>query len=354
MALIDSEGFGLSTSFQDFVTYNALGFPAGGGIGQFNPSIHSSGTYGDPYLTFWNSTSAILRLAPAGVSAFFFGARTRLNGVGGNPCYLFCDTSFVNQFAVRFNTDGSVTALRGRTLSTTDYTGGTVLGSSSALVMPVQGWQYVEIGGVIDASAGSVVVKVNGTTVLNLTGVNTRGSAAATMRRYGLQSDSGTSTNFDTQHWYLCDDSGGAPWNTFLGDVRVQSLYPTANDAVAFTPTGLGTNWQNAASVPPVPFTDYNASSNVSDRDTFEMQDITTGSTVYGVNLKPLVYKNDAGARSGASVLKSGATTDVGTTTVLSETAAQLSKMYETDPHTSAQWTATAVNAIKAGYQVAA
>ena len=153
----------------------------------------------------------------------------------------------------------------------------------------------------------------------------------------------------------LCDDTGSAPWNTFLGDVRVQNLFPTANDAVQFTPTGLATNWQNAAKVPPVPFTDYNASSVVGEQDTFVMQPVSSDiGIVYGVHNKPLVYKNDPGARSGAAVLKSDATTAVGVTTVLSETAAQLKTMYQVDPHTAVQWTPVDVNLIKAGYQVAA
>jgi hypothetical protein len=317
--------------------------------------------FGDPYLRFWNSTAAIQRIAPSELGGFFFGARTRLNCGGSTYCYLFNDISYANQFAVQFNNDGSLTALRGMTLANTpttgaaNYSGGAVIGSSAPLSIPMQGWQHVEIGGVIHATAGSVVVRVNGLTVLNLTSVNTKGSAAsATMRRYGFQQAGSQIGNFDTQHWYLCDATGAAPWNTFLGDVRVQTLRPTANDAVQMTPNGLAANWQNAASYPPVPFTNYNASATVGQQDTFVMQQIDPNDIVFGVHVKPLVYKNDAGARSGASILKSGGTTAVGTTTNLSEGSAQLLSMYQTDPNTGAQWTAAAVNASKAGARVAA
>jgi hypothetical protein len=362
MALIDSEGFGMSTSFQDFITYNVFGFSAGGAPGQFDPSIQTAGgMFNDPFLRFWNSYAAVQRLAPAALTSFFFGARTRLNGVSlstSSPwCYLFNDVSFVNQFAIRFYPDGSITVLRGMAQVTNDadYSGGTVIGAAPPLSMPVQGWQHVEVGGVIDAVAGSVVIRVNGVIVLNLTNVNTKGSAAqSTMRRYGLQQGGADGNYFETQHWYLCDATGAAPWNTFLGDVRVQTLRPTSDDAVQFTPNGLPANWQNAASYPPKPFTNYNASANVGDQDTFVMQQIDTNDVVFGVHVKPLVYKNDAGARSGASILKSGGTTAVGGSVVLSETSSQLLRMYQTDPNTSAQWTAAAVNAIKAGARLVA
>jgi hypothetical protein len=123
---------------------------------------------------------------------------------------------------------------------------------------------------------------------------------------------------------------------------------------VQFTPVGLATNWQNAASYPPVPGTNYNASSVPGNQDTFVLQQIDTNDVVFGVHVKPLIYKSDAGARTAASVLKSAATVAVGATTVLSETSAQVKTMYQTDPATSAQWTAAAVNAMTAGARLVA
>jgi hypothetical protein len=220
----------------------------------------------------------------------------------------------------------------------------------------MSGWQYIEIGAVIHATAGSVVVKVNGVVVLSVSGVKTRGaSSSATVRRYGMLAGGANQNIFGTAHWYFCDGTGAAPWNGFLGDVRVQSLFPTADDAVAFTPHGNGANWLNGGQVPPVPFTDYNSATDVGAQDTFEMGDIpATLGIVYGVHVKPLIFKSDAGERSGASVLKSGGSVDVGASTVLSMTAAQLRKVYEVDPATGVQWTVAGVNAIKAGYRVTA
>ncbi len=58
-------------------------------------------------------------------------------------------------------------------------------------------------------------------------------------------------TDFTIDDLYLCDDSvgpGANACNTFLGDVRVSTLYATANGAVSWTPLA-NTNWQELADV---------------------------------------------------------------------------------------------------------
>jgi hypothetical protein len=362
MALVDSEGFGLSNAWADFMTYNL--FTRVSPIAGTLPVIHAAGgdgMYGDPYARVWNDWNAYQRALPSELGTFYFGARTRLNGGTISPApisgYLFNDANFNTQFAIAFGSDGVITAHRATFSGGFGYQRGTVIGTSAPLAMPTNGWQWVEVYGLIDPTAGAVTVRVNGVAVLTLTGVNTKGSSvSSTVRRIGFQTqESGGTFNFDTQHWYVCDNTGAAPWNTFLGDVRVVNLYPTADDAVQFTPNGDATNHQNVARVPPVPFTDFNSSSTVGQQDTFAMTQVDASTPVIlGVHNKPLLYKNDAGAREAASVLKSGVTTDVGPSNVLSNTAAQLLRIYQVDPNTSAQWTLAAVNALKAGYKVSA
>jgi hypothetical protein len=359
MALIDSEGFGMSTTWADYLSYGAFQYLPGALIG--TAAINTGGAYGDNYANAHNLNSTPVRAMAAAAATFYFGARTRIRQPSTSTVigYFLSDASFVNQIAIIILPDGTIQAKTavGRTGSGERYNGaGTLLGATAPLVMPFDSWEYLEVFGVIDASAGAVTVRLNGATVLTLTSVNTRGSAGSTMQRIGFQGGgAGDNAAMDTMHWYLCDATGSAPWNTFLGDVRVQTLFPTADDAVQFTPNGLGSNYLNAAKVPPVPFTDFNASATVGNQDSFVMQDIDgSTTTIYGVHVKPLMYKNDAGSRSGASVLISGGTTAVGSTTVLSEGGAQLHTMYQTNPDTAGAWTAAAVNAHKAGYKVAA
>ena len=137
--------------------------------------------------------------------------------------------------------------------------------------------------------------------------------------------------------------------------MRVQTLAPVSNDAVAFTPTGQASNWQNAATVPPVPAADFNASATVGAQDTFHMGALAADlGTVFGLSVKTLMFKSDAGSRSGEAIIKSGGTVAAGAAIPLGLTPARVSAMFTTDPATGAAWTAAGVNAATAGYKVSA
>ena len=104
----------------------------------------------------------------------------------------------------------------------------------------------------------------------------------------------------------------------------------------------------------PLPSTVFNADPTVGDQDTFVFPAIAAGlNTVFGLNVKLLASKTDAGARSAAAVIKSAGTVGVGSSVALSG-AQVVPAMFTLDPHTAAQWTQTAVNAANPGYKVTA
>lgn len=338
MALIDSEGLGMSTNYQDYLTYgvfNVFSSPAGGA------SINTGGFLGDNYLLA-NRNATMCRTVLPAVTSFFAGARINVNNAVTGAALYFDDVNGNNQVSVKVSGVGVVTVLRN----------GTVLGSSAANVAPTNAWFYLEAGVVIGTS-GSVNVRVNNVSVLQLTNINTQNTAGGVaMWAFGC-TDSNSSVL--GMHFYMCDNTGPAPWNNFLGDVRVQTLLPVSNDAVAFAPNSLAANWQNVSVIPPVPGTDYNSDANVGDQDTFNCSPMSsTLTTVYGVNVKVLALKSDAGARQLEVVLKSGSTTVNGPSVALGTSAIQYHTMYQTDPNTSAQWTQSAVDAAKPGYKVSA
>ncbi len=354
MALIDSEGFGLSTAIANYFTYSAF---TGIGAQSNLLSIGTGGPQGDNFLL--NSVpvanAGVRRLLPTTPTTFIVGFRAAFMSDMTNYVF-FNDASANEQFHLEFTPTGQIRVVRNATVLVTTAAG-TVPGTHSASSPTAFNWVYVEVGATISPTAGAVTVRVSGVTVVNLTNVNTNNATAGTTISFidwGGASASLVAPN-GLMHIYISDTTGAAPWNTFLGDVRVQTLYPTGNDSVQFTANGLASNWQNAALALPVPGTDYNASSTVGQQDTFAMAPIsTTIGAVYGVNVKPLLFKSDAGARSGQTVLKSGATTALGTSTPLLATATQMHTMYQTDPNTSAQWALAAVNAAKPGYKISA
>lgn len=357
MALIDSEGFGFSTALTDFINYG-LFIDVHNNLVATGCAITSSGPLGDNYfnagLTGALSGPCILRVLPSTFTSFIWGARVAMPAIAGSgfwPSMYFYDASgSTEQFHLTFNgVSGAITASRG----------GTLLGSSAAGAVPIAGsslsWCFMEVGVVLSATVGTITVKVNGVSVLALTGLN---NCAGTGTVCGAWSngDAGVSQNsspFSMMHHYFSDLTGSAPWNTYIGDVRVQTLLPTADNSVQFSHNGLGSNHANAALVPPVPGTDFNSDSTSGHQDSFNMGTIAAAlTTVYGVNVKVLAEKSDAGARSLETVLISGGTTANGSSTALQQTAQQLKTMYQTDPNTSAQWTAATVNLAKAGYKI--
>lgn len=339
MALRDSEGFGWSTNWSDYTSY-------GPWIGPFygnNPSINTGGPLGDNYMANAGYT-AVGRLLPVAASAFFAGFRTQWGTVGTSKIY-FRDASGNEQFHIEVSTSGQVFV----------YNNGTLLGSSGAGAVPLGTWCYFEVGAVIDPSAGSITLVSNGsTTVLALSGVNTKGSSSyGTVQRIDWGHSPADNSMPPVAHFYFCDNTVPAPWNTFLGDVRVSTQLPTGNDAVQFTPNGLANNWQNAAKVPPLPATDFNSDANVGDQDTFVMAPMPSNlSTVFGLHLKGICAKSDAGTRGIKLVMKSGATTSVGTNNALGTGAQQFRQLFQTDPNTGNAWAQSAVNGGKPGYQV--
>src|SRR5882724_2161866 len=102
------------------------------------------------------SGSGILRNLPANYGTFYFGA-----AVKGQLSMLFFDVTTV-QFSLIGTSSTSLSLYRGNqsTLITT------VTGAYNA-----GGWQYLEIGGVV-GSSGSMTVKINGNSVLSVSGVN--------------------------------------------------------------------------------------------------------------------------------------------------------------------------------------
>jgi hypothetical protein len=80
----------------------------------------------------------------------------------------------------------------------------------------------------------------------------------------------------------------------------------------------------------------------------------TTPLSIFGVSVRAFMCKSDAGARTGTIRLKSNTTSVDGATAALSTTFQNLVMYQDTDPDTSATWTATAVGNLKFGPKVVA
>lgn len=248
------------------------------------------------------------------------------------------------QFMLQRNADGSINAYRGDS--------GTLLGTTAPGVLSSTAVHYyVELKVLIHPSAGTVDLRVNGASVLSLTGQNTRQSANsfATQVSFGNRDTTGISVNVDDV--YICDNSGSTN-NTFLGDVRVECLFPNgAGSTTNFAPSA-GSNYQCVDDNPANDDTDYVSSSTVTDRDLYAMASLSsTSGAVKAVCVTTTDRKDDSGTRTHAHVVKSGASVSVGTAFAPTTAYAIHQTVFESKPGGGA-WTISDVNGAEAGLEI--
>jgi hypothetical protein len=283
---------------------------------------------------------ACRKLIPATVNPIVGVAFMPLTSLSANPFLaLYGDAGATTHLTLGLNVSGQIVL----------KCGATVLATGSTLLI-LNAWRYVEISATINDTTGSVVVRVDNVVDISFTGDTKNGGTNTTIDAVTVLAPTGSSGAFDDL--YICDTNGSVN-NTFLGDVRVQTLLPTgAGASTQFTPS-VGSNWDNVNDTPYVSTT-YNSSATVGNGDTYAMGDLLSGTgTIFGVQDNILALKSDAGAASIKAAIKSGATVYYDTAVALGTTLGASVAVRETDPATSAAWTSTNLDAVEFGAEVA-
>jgi hypothetical protein len=240
-------------------------------------------------------------------------------------------------------------------------TGATVL-ATGVVPLPVNAWSYVEFKGVIDSVNGSYEVRVDGLTVPLLTNagpVATRNGGTGQWDRVGVLSV--------VEQWngyfddvYVCDHSGAAPKNTFLGPVKIETIYPQT-DAIGGVGANVGlspsTGTDRGALVDETPAntTDYNSGATVGLKDTYNFPTPTISGTILGIQMNLYVAKSDAAARQVCPVVRvDGADVD-GANVAPTTTFMIYPQLWPQKPGgTPTEWTLADLTAIQAGMKVTA
>jgi len=227
-------------------------------------------------------------------------------------------------------------------------TTGVLLGQTANGILPnLNEWCFIEWKVTIDNAAGSVIVRVDDVEVLNLTGIDTQNTANA--RATIARLNSGQTVD----DYYCCDGSGAAPFNTFLGNSRIYTEFPIANDVVQWTPS-TGSNFQNVDDPGDIDGdTTTNSSATVGQKDFFSVTgDVPGGVVVSAVELRTVIRKDDAVARTARAKIKSAGVEGNGATRTLTTSYLHYRDPMPVDPTDSAAWTQAKVNALKIGYEV--
>lgn len=217
---------------------------------------------------------------------------------------------------------------------------GTQIGITSAGLIAINTWYYLETEFVRDGSAGSFKVWCNGVQVLDITGANT-GASDINEIRFGT---SGTNVSLDDL--YVTDAA------TKLGEVRIDALAPTADTATKGWTASSGAD--NYAMVDEQPFstTDY-VTGSTGDKDYYDFADLSFDpASIFAVQVTTLAKKDDATARTFRGNIKSSSSEGNGATRGLGTSYVMYPDIFETDPNGGGAWTQASVNAAQVGIEV--
>jgi hypothetical protein len=118
--------------------------------------------------------------------------------------------------------------------------------------------------------------------------------------------------------------------------------------------TGMATNYSEVNEVPPGGDLSCVSSSTVGAEDRYSFSSLSsTPSNIAGVKVSALLRKTDTGARTITVQLKSGSIEVTGSSQAPAVSYAYYSSYQDTDPNTSAAWTASGVNSVTAGTKIA-
>ena len=297
-----------------------------------------------------SGSNAFLRKAFAARASYIQGCAMRRGSnvsAAGKVMELLDGTT--SQVYLQLNTNHTLSVVRGD---------GTVLGTTAAAALVATNtWYYVEWKVTIDNVAGSYEVKVDGTTVLSGTDVDTQNTANASATNVSLGwSGSGTGIGWDD--YYIADPSGSQN-NNFLTGLKVEPLLPNGNGSSSGWTGSDGDSTDNyllvddPASAAPDGDATYVAASAAGTTDTYAFGNLSAATgTVAGVLATVRARRDDTAARSIAIVTRPGSTDHAGSDISMTPSYANTMQLQETNPDTANPWTITEVNASEFGVKV--
>ena len=308
----------------------------GGGGSMPNPNT-AYGRHDQGVALRSSSADYLSRGLGSDLATIVVGLSLRVNAHTGGRLKVFLDSG-TYQACIRTTSDGRIQAWRGSTTA--------LLAETAQFTLTTGVWHHVETKITIDNTAGAVEVRLNGVTVINVSGVDTTTTANDTIDTFQL----GPNDDVDIDNFYILDTVGTIAAD-FVGDCQVEDLYSSgAGNSSGWTPSA-GSNYENVDEKPPDGDTTYNSDA-ATNKDTHAMDNLaTTSGEVFAVQTVLYERKDDTGACEVRPVLRQGTTDYPGTNVALTESYGFDSEVFEDDPDTSAQWTIAGVNSVEAGYE---
>lgn len=260
-----------------------------------------------------------------------------------NPVQImsFNDASNTANVAIHVTSTGALLVTAGKNSSST------ALGTSPVAIA-ANGWNHIEVKVLFSTTVGTVDIRVNGSPVYSLSGVNT----APTTNAFCSQVVCSGNATVGTRAWnsvcydkdFVLWDTSGSFNNTFLGPVQCLDTLTDGDSSLTWTPNSGSTGFNILAHIPPQDDSSYIGAATAL-TSTFTLANLPSNvSSVRGNVMKLRARKIDGGDGNTQVGLKSGASTSLGANRAITTAYTYWFDVNETDPATGAQWTPVAFN----------
>lgn len=206
-------------------------------------------------------------------------------------------------------------------------------------------WRYIELK--TSPTSGVSEVRVDGVVVLNGTVPSVANATTVTFPNLSNPNDTWIDDIYIV-------DSTTAINNTYLGDVRVQTYFPSADGAnTAMTPSTGTTHYSLVDEASPNT-TDYVSSPTAGLKDTYQFPDLSANTgNVFGVAVTNYSHKDATGNAAIANVARVSGVDYAGTSKALSASWTGNTHTWEVNPATGLPWSPSEVNNAEFGVEAA-
>lgn len=232
------------------------------------------------------------------------------------------------------------------------------IASSAVGAHPTSAWFYLEFKVLVHDSAGTVQVRVDGTDVINETGLDTRNAGAT-----GLidRMETGSAEN-NSLALRFCDvvmmnEQGSAPFNDLIGPQTIESVRADGAGNYTNWDPAAGTNWESIDD-PVNAVHDSDATyveTTVAERDSYTFGALASSEDPIAVQVKATSRFTGTQQDFNTFLRRSGTDDDGDTDTAnTSNFADRAITIYETDPIAAGVWTKTNFEATEFGIRTTA
>lgn len=250
---------------------------------------------------------------------------------------------------VSLGTDGSFSIGRGGLMDV--GTKGTTLATSDPGDFTPNVYKYYELKYIPHLTTGTVELRINEQVIITFTGDTI--TSFETGR--GVAGNSNTSfINVNLHDLYALSTESGTDNNDYLGDVRVDCFFADTDGAEnTFTPAIGTVNADMVDDLTPDGDTTYVQAGTIGDVELYNVDALSLGTQIYGVQQVSSTRKTDAGAvEMSFSTKNSGGTRIEAGDESIGDSYGFIVDMMDNDPESGNDWTDAIVNSTQFGFRI--